>query len=64
MGLFDGLVTELASRFNLGDKAGPLLSGLLGLIADNDKGGLTSRQPGALRAPGRGGAGLPGPAGR
>ncbi len=27
MGLFDGLVTELASRFNLGDKAGPLLSG-------------------------------------
>ncbi len=34
-------VTELASRFNLGDKAGPLLSGLLGLIADNDKGGLT-----------------------
>ncbi len=41
MGIFDGLVTELSTRFGLGDKAGPLLSGLLALITDSDKGGLT-----------------------
>ncbi|MEP6687939.1 MAG: YidB family protein [Gemmatimonadales bacterium] len=40
MGLFDGLGTELSSRFGLGDKAGPLLSALLSLITDSDKGGL------------------------
>jgi outer membrane protein OmpA-like peptidoglycan-associated protein/uncharacterized protein YidB (DUF937 family) len=41
MGLFDGLVTQVASRFNLGDRAGPLLTALLGLVTDSGGGGLT-----------------------
>ena len=40
MGPFDGLVAQVASRFHLGDRAGPLVTALLGLVTDSGQGGL------------------------
>ena len=41
MGAFDGLIAELAGKFNLEDRAAPLCSGLLGVMTDSSSGGLT-----------------------
>jgi outer membrane protein OmpA-like peptidoglycan-associated protein/uncharacterized protein YidB (DUF937 family) len=38
--MFDELVADLANRFNLGDRAGPLLAATLGLLTDSRTGGL------------------------
>lgn len=40
MALFDSLISEVASRFGLGDKAGPLVSALLELISSAEGGGI------------------------
>lgn len=40
MGLFDNLLTEVAGRFGLGAKAGPLVSALVSRIGDDQQGGL------------------------
>ncbi|MEO7986043.1 MAG: YidB family protein, partial [Gemmatimonadales bacterium] len=40
MALLDGLVTEVADRFGLGAKAGPLVSGLLASLTDGQQGGI------------------------
>ena len=41
MAIFDSLITEVAGKFGLGDKAGGLLAGLLSLLTSSDSGGLT-----------------------
>jgi outer membrane protein OmpA-like peptidoglycan-associated protein/uncharacterized protein YidB (DUF937 family) len=40
MALFDSLLNEVSRKYGLGDKAGSLLSGLLGLVTNNQTGGL------------------------
>ena len=39
--MFDLIIREAASRFGLGDKAGPLVQMLLGYITNKDSGGIT-----------------------
>ncbi len=41
MALFDSIISEVASRFGLGDKAGPLVSALMSLISSEQGGGIT-----------------------
>ena len=41
MAIFDSLISEVAGKFGLGDKAGGLLAGLLSLITSSDSGGIT-----------------------
>ncbi|MFN0123328.1 MAG: YidB family protein [Blastocatellia bacterium] len=41
MGIFDSLIGEVAERFGLGSKAGPLLSALLSLVTSRESGGIT-----------------------
>lgn len=41
MALFDALIGELASKFNLGTKAGPLVSELLRFMTNQQQGGFT-----------------------
>lgn len=40
MAIFDSLISEVAQKFGLGDKAGGLLAGVLSLITNADSGGL------------------------
>jgi len=40
MTMFDSIIAEANERFNLGDKAGMLLSALLALMTDGNRGGL------------------------
>ncbi len=40
MAIFDSLISEVAQKFGLGDKAGGLLAGALSLITNADNGGL------------------------
>src|SRR5688500_18421531 len=39
--MFGSMIDDAAARFNLGDKAGTLLSALLSLITDGSRGGFT-----------------------
>lgn len=41
MAIFDSLISEVAEKFGLGDKAGGLLAGLLSLITNSESGGIT-----------------------
>jgi outer membrane protein OmpA-like peptidoglycan-associated protein/uncharacterized protein YidB (DUF937 family) len=41
MAIFDSLISEVAQKFGLGDKAGGLLAALLSLITNSDSGGLS-----------------------
>ncbi len=41
MALFDSIISEVASRFGLGDKAGTLVSALMSLISSEQGGGIT-----------------------
>ena len=40
MSMLDGIIREVARRFELGDKAGPLVSAFLGFIAIPKRGGI------------------------
>ena len=40
MSMFDSIIGEAGDKFNLGDKAGTLLSALLALMTDKDRGGF------------------------
>lgn len=40
MSIFDSIISEGSEKYRLGDKAGSLLSSLLGLISDQTRGGL------------------------
>ncbi len=40
MFMFDSIINESSQKFGLGDKAGNLLSSLLGLITDQSQGGF------------------------
>ncbi len=40
MSIFDSIISEAARKFNLGDKAGTLLSALLALMTDSNRGGF------------------------
>ncbi len=40
MAIFDSIITEVAGKFGLGDKAGPLVGALLSMITSSEGGGL------------------------
>ena len=41
MAIFDSIISEVAGKFGLGDKAGPLLGALLSTITSSEGGGIT-----------------------